>query len=214
MFSDRTDAGERLADAVAKAEPAHPVVLALPRGGVPVALPVARALDAPLDLLLVRKIGMPGQPELAAGALVEGDPPEAVYNAEILRLSGLSEDDFAGQVAEKTEEIAERRRLWLEDRAPVPLEGRTAVVVDDGIATGATVRAALSGLRARGPASVWLAVPVAPVDTLRALRSLADRVICLSTPADFQAVGLHYRRFGQVSDAEVAELMRQDDSEE
>ena len=212
MFSDRTEAGEALAEALTEAAPKDPVVLALPRGGVPVALPVARALGAPLDLLLVRKIGMPGQSELAAGALVEGDPPQAVYNEELLRMTGLSEADFARQVAEKEEEIAERRRLWLEGRAPVSLDGRTAVVVDDGIATGATVRAALAGLRARAPAEIWLAVPVAPPDTLRALRSLADRVICLETPEHFRAVGLHYRHFPQVSNAEVAEMLRRNEA--
>ena len=212
MFSDRTEAGEALAEALAEAAPKDPVVLALPRGGVPVALPVARALGAPLDLLLVRKIGMPGQSELAAGALVEGEPPQAVYNEELLRMTGLSEADFARQVAEKEEEIAERRRLWLEGRAPVSLDGRTAVVVDDGIATGATVRAALAGLRARAPAEIWLAVPVAPPDTLRALRSLADRVICLETPEHFRAVGLHYRHFPQVSNAEVAEMLRRNEA--
>ena len=212
MFSDRTEAGEALAEALAEAAPKDPVVLALPRGGVPVALPVARALGAPLDLLLVRKIGMPGQSELAAGALVEGDPPQAVYNEELLRMTGLSEADFARQVAEKEEEIAERRRLWLEGRAPVSLDGRTAVVVDDGIATGATVRAALAGLRARAPAEIWLAVPVAPPDTLRALRSHADRVICLETPEHFRAVGLHYRHFPQVSNAEVAEMLRRNEA--
>jgi predicted phosphoribosyltransferase len=212
MFSDRTEAGEALAEALAEAAPKDPVVLALPRGGVPVALPVARALGAPLDLLLVRKIGMPGQSELAAGALVEGDPPQAVYNEELLRMTGLSEADFARQVEEKEEEIAERRRLWREGRAPVSLDGRTAVVVDDGIATGATVRAALAGLRARAPAEIWLAVPVAPPDTLRALRSLADRVICLETPEHFRAVGLHYRHFPQVSNAEVAEMLRRNEA--
>ena len=212
MFSDRTEAGEALAEALTEAAPKDPVVLALPRGGVPVALPVARALGAPLDLLLVRKIGMPGQSELAAGALVEGEPPQAVYNEELLRMTGLSEADFARQVAEKEEEIAERRRLWLEGRAPVSLDGRTAVVVDDGIATGATVRAALAGLRARAPAEIWLAVPVAPPDTLRALRSHADRVICLETPEHFRAVGLHYRHFPQVSNAEVAEMLRRNEA--
>ncbi len=212
MFSDRTEAGEALAEALAEAAPKDPVVLALPRGGVPVALPVARALGAPLDLLLVRKIGMPGQSELAAGALVEGEPPRAVYNEELLRMTGLSEADFAQEVAEKEEEITERRRLWLEGRAPVSLDGRTAVVVDDGIATGATVRAALAGLRARAPAEIWLAVPVAPPDTLRALRPLADRVICLETPEHFRAVGLHYRHFPQVSNAEVGEMLRRNEA--
>jgi predicted phosphoribosyltransferase len=207
MFEDRRQAGEQLAEAVAAERPARPVVLALPRGGVPVAAMVAERLDAPLDLLLVRKLGMPGHEELAAGALVDGEPPQAVYNPEVLAMAGLDERDFAGQIAEKTREIAQRRDRWMAGRPPVDLAGRTAIVVDDGIATGATMRAALRGLRARSPEAVWLAVPVAPPDTLARLAHEADNVICLSKPQAFQAVGFHYRRFDQVSEAEVSEIL-------
>lgn len=205
MFQDRTDAGERLAEALADHDLPNPVVLALPRGGVPVALPVALRLKAPLDLLLVRKIGMPGQRELAAGAVMEGGTP--VFNPEVLRFSGLTEADFEAAVAEKRAEIAARRAAWLAGRAPVDLMGKTAIVVDDGIATGATVKAALQGLRARKPARIVLAVPVAPPDSLAALTPLCDEVICLETPARFYAVGAHYRVFDQVADDAVAQML-------
>ncbi|RBI86384.1 phosphoribosyltransferase [Rhodosalinus halophilus] len=214
MFEDRKQAGEQLAEAVAAERPARPVVLALPRGGVPVAAVVAERLGAPLDLLLVRKLGMPGHEELAAGALVDGEPPQAVYNPEVLAMAGLDERDFAVQIEEKTREIAERRARWLAGRAPTDLAGRTAIVVDDGIATGATMRAALRGLRARTPEAVWLAVPVAPPDTLERLAHEADNVICLYRPRAFQAVGLHYRRFGQVSEAEVSDILKNFDQPE
>ena len=205
MFRDRTDAGERLADALATRDLPDPVVLALPRGGVPVALLVAERLGAPLDLLLVRKIGMPGHRELAAGAVVEGGVP--VFNQEVLRMSRLTEADFDADVAEKRAEIAARRAAWLSGRDPVDLAGKTAIVVDDGIATGATVKAALQGLRARNPARVVLAVPVAPADSLAVLTPLCDDVICLETPVPFYAVGAHYRVFDQVADDAVAGML-------
>lgn len=205
MFHDRTEAGEKLADALAARAFDNPVVLALPRGGVPVALPVADRLGAPLDLLLVRKIGCPGNRELAAGAVVEGGDP--VFNPEVLAMHRLAPEDFEAAIAEKRAEIAARRQAWLAGRAPVDLRGRTAIVVDDGIATGATVKAALQGLATRGPAKVVLAVPVAPADSLAALAPLCDAVICLETPSLFYAVGAHYRVFGQVPDAEVGRML-------
>lgn len=205
MFTDRTEAGDRLADALAGLDLPEPVVLALPRGGVPVALPVAQRLNAPLDLLLVRKIGTPMNPELAAGAIVEGSEP--VFNRDVMAGYGLTEADLAPSVAQKRAEIAARRTAWLAGRAPVPREGKTLIVVDDGIATGATVRAALTGLAGSGAAAVVLAVPVAPVDTLTALAPLCDRIVCLETPLFFGAVGAHYARFDQVADAAVAALL-------
>lgn len=208
LFNDRADAGARLADAVARLDPTDPVVLALPRGGVPVAMAVARRLSAPLDLILVRKIGVPGHEELAAGAVVDGDSPEVVFNDGVLRSIGRRRDDFREAIAVKLAEIGARRVAWLSGRAPVPLAGRSAVVVDDGIATGATVRAALKAVRRRSPAEVILAVPVAPRDTLQELAPLADRIVCLERPEPFIAVGGHYRQFAQVSDAEVADIMK------
>jgi predicted phosphoribosyltransferase len=203
MFRDRTEAGEKLADVLAGLSLADPVVLALPRGGVPVAVPVARQLKAPLDLLLVRKIGVPGHEELAAGAVVDGPVHEAVFNLGVLRMLGMEEADFAPAIDRKLAEIEARRATYLGGAAPVPVEGRTAIVVDDGIATGATVRAALLGLRRRHPSSVVLAVPVAPPDSLAELQPLVDRVVCLDAPADFYAVGAHYHYFPQVEDEEV-----------
>lgn len=203
MFHDRTEAGVRLAEVVAAAAPVDPVVLALPRGGLPIAAPVADRLKAPLDLLLVRKIGMPGHSELAAGAVVDGDSPQTVFNTDILRQAGLSEADFADQIAALRGEIEERRRKYLAGRDPVPLDGRTVVIVDDGIATGATIRVALKALRDRGAAALWIAVPAAPADTLERLRGEVDRVFCLEVPRPFWSVGAAYEVFEQVSDAEV-----------
>ncbi|PRX37704.1 Predicted phosphoribosyltransferase [Meinhardsimonia xiamenensis] len=207
-FADREEAGQLLAERLAAEGPWNdPVVLALPRGGVPVARPVADRLGAPLDLLLVRKIGAPGNPELAVGAVVDGTDREAVWNDDLLRLMGLSREDMAPAVARALAEIEERRRLYLGDRAPVPVEGRDVIVIDDGIATGATMRAALRAVRRRNPASVTLAVPVAPADTLHELRPLVDRLVCLAVPEPFHAVGLHYEDFRQTTDEEVRALL-------
>lgn len=205
MFRDRTEAGERLAEKLKALDLVDPVVLALPRGGVPVALPIAAALKAPLDLLLVRKIGTPGNPELAAGAVVEGAEP--VFNRNVMAFEGLTEEGLAPVVAEKRTEIAARREAWLTGRAPVPRGGKTLIVVDDGIATGATVRAALTALAGAGARSIVLAVPVAPAETLASLAPLCDRVVCLETPVFFGAVGAHYARFEQVPDAAVAAML-------
>lgn len=207
MFEDREQAGARLADRLAEERPRDPVVLALPRGGVPVAEAVARRLNAPLDLLLVRKIGVPGHSELAAGAVVDGAEHDAVFNHDILRQLGLTEADFAEAISTKLSEIETRRKAYLGDHPPEPLAGRTAIVVDDGIATGATVKAALKGLRRRAPAEIWLAVPVAPREALAGIMGLVDRLICLEQPAQFYAVGAHYRRFDQVSDEEVSRTL-------
>jgi predicted phosphoribosyltransferase len=207
MFRDRAEAGEALADALAGLALPDPVVFALPRGGVPVAVPVARRLHAPLDLLLVRKIGAPGHEELAVGAVVDGPVHEAVFNSPVLAMLGMTEVDFAPAIDRKLAEIETRRAAYLGGAAPVPVEGRTAIVVDDGIATGATAKAALLGLKRRRPASVILAVPVAPADTLADLEPLVDRVVCLDIPREFYAVGVHYRDFPQVEDAEVIAVL-------
>lgn len=208
MFDNRDHAGELLADALELAQPDDPVVLALPRGGVPVAVPVAQRLGAPLDLLMVRKLGLPGQPELAAGAIVDGPAHKVVFNHAILRASGLSEGDFTEAIAEKLSQIAQRRRDYIGDHPAVSVEGRTAIVVDDGIATGATVRAALKALRARNPAAIWLAVPVAPAEAMDILGTLVDKLIVLEVPQPFWAVGAHYKVFEQVGDAAVKAALR------
>jgi putative phosphoribosyl transferase len=208
MFEDRSEAGRRLAERLAGRQLENPVVLALPRGGVPVGFEIAQALGAPLDLVLVRKIGAPFQEELAVGAVAEGDPPEIVRAPGILAELGLG-DDFIDAAAERQlEEIARRRALYIGERARADIEGRTAIVVDDGIATGATMRAALRAVRRRNPAKLILAVPVAPEETLVELRGEVDEAICLSVPARLYAVGIHYRDFRQVDDADVIDLLQ------
>ncbi|WP_425043128.1 phosphoribosyltransferase [Primorskyibacter sp. S87] len=207
MFEDREQAAIRLADAVAEQTPKNPLVLALPRGGVPLAVKVSERLGAPLDLLLVRKIGMPGNPEYAAGAVVGGTEPITLFNDRSLASQGLSPADFKGQVTKLLSEIERRRDVYLKGRQKQPVAGRTAILVDDGIATGATVRVAVKALRQQGPSAIWVAVPVAPKDAREILETEADRVICLETPTPFIAVGVHYRQFGQVSDEEVVRLL-------
>ena len=182
-------------------------MLALPRGGVPVATKVAEALNAPLDLLLVRKIGVPFQPELAMGAVVDGPAPLTVRNEDVITLSGVSERDFSAIRDQELAEIERRRKTYLGSRPHPELTARTVIVVDDGIATGATTRAALQAVRMRNPSKLILAVPVAPTDTLQKLRSEADEIICLEDYENFGAIGLFYSDFRQVSDTEVTELL-------
>jgi putative phosphoribosyl transferase len=206
-FSDRAEAGRAVADLLATRPPPRPVVLALPRGGVPVAYEIARRLHAPLDLVMVRKVGVPHQPELAAAAVANGDAPEIVVNDSVAAAAGLGHDDIAAMAEAQLGEIARRRALYLKGRDPVPLEGRTAIVVDDGIATGATTRAALRAVRRRNPDRLVLAVPVAPPDTLDALGDEADEIVCVTRPAFLGAVGAFYRDFTQVDDATVVRLL-------
>jgi len=178
-------------------------VLALPRGGVPVAVHVARRLNARLDLLLVRKIGAPWQSELAVAAVVDGGQPEVVIDEETSAATGASRAYIDEQAGVEWREIERRSALYLRGRTPIEVKGATVIVVDDGIATGTTVRAALKALRRRGAARLVLAVPVAPHDTLTQLQREVDRVICLAEPYPFRAIGLHYEDFEQVSDEEV-----------
>jgi putative phosphoribosyl transferase len=201
-LADRKQAGQRLAQRLQALRLPPPVtVLALPRGGVPVAAEVARVLAAPLDLLLVRKIGMPWQPELALAAVVEGDPPDLVCDDPERALDHGAH--LQAQLPLQLQEMARQRQAYLQVRAPVGVQGRTVVLVDDGIATGTTVRAALRALRRRGPARLVLAVPVAPADTLQALSAEVDAIVCLVSPQRFRAVGEHYVDFSQVEDAQV-----------
>ncbi|MFG1359505.1 phosphoribosyltransferase [Xanthobacter pseudotagetidis] len=206
-FADRRDAGRRLAAALAHLRDAAPVVLALPRGGVPVAAEVAQALGAPLDLVLVRKIGVPGAEELAMGAVVDGAAPVVVRNDDIIAAARVTPADFDAACARELKEIERRRARYIGTRRRAPIAGRTVVMVDDGIATGATVRAALKAVRARGPKRLVLATPVAPPETVDALTADADTVVCLETPEPFGAIGYFYDDFRQVSDAEVIDLL-------
>lgn len=209
-FRDRHDAAQRLVPRIKAALRAgeKPIILALPRGGVPLGAVIATALDAPLDLVFVRKLGLPGQPELAVGAVTNGAKPTLEINEEIAQAADLSRAEIAALAEPALAEIARRRALWLGGRGTPPLNGKVAVVVDDGIATGASMRAALGWLRAQGAARVIVAIPVAPATAISAIMSLADQVICLETPHPFQAVGVHYADFPQVSDAEVGALLR------
>lgn len=206
-FANRRTAGIALGAAVRALGLHDPVVLALPRGGVPVGAEVARALHAPLDLLLVRKIGAPFNPELAVAAVVDAAGDDLVVDTALLHEIGMPLTDVRARAVEERAEIARRRAAYLGGRARVPLAGRTVVVVDDGIATGTTVRAALKGLRRAGPAAIVLAVPVAPADTAAALSQEVDRLIVLRRPDPFRAVGLHYADFEQTGDAEVIALL-------
>ena len=203
-FRDRDEAGHALAARLLHMHMAPPVVvLALPRGGVPVGAVVARALGAPLDLLMVRKIGLPWQPELALAAVVDGEHPEIVVDDEVASHVDVEPGYITQQAQVELREIDRRRQLYLKGRAAVPVEGCTAIVVDDGIATGTTVRAALKALRRGHPARLVLAVPVAPADTIASLRSEVDDIVCLSQPYPFRAIGDHYADFHQLSDDEV-----------
>ena len=206
-FIDRIDAGRQLAKALAHYKGQQPVVLALPRGGVPVAAEIATALNAPLDLLLVRKIGVPYQPELAMGAVVDGGAPVTVRNEDVIALTHVTEAEFAAVRDKELTEIERRRQLYVGERPHPPLEDRTVIVVDDGIATGATTRAALRAMRERKPRKLVLAVPVAPTESLRDLRQEADDVVCLEDYEDFSAIGFFYSDFAQVPDNEVVALL-------
>lgn len=207
LFEDRADAGRRLAQAVAAEAPPEPLIMALPRGGVPVAFEIAMHLHAPLEVLIVRKIGAPGHQEFGLGALVDGEEAELVLNREAVRLVRPPRGYLAAETERQRAEIARRRILYLGDREPLSPKDRNVVLVDDGIATGGTIRAAIEALRRAGVRSLLLAVPVAPASAIARLRSSVDRIVCLSTPAFFRAVGLHYRDFEQTSDAEVMALI-------
>ncbi|HET9148781.1 MAG TPA: phosphoribosyltransferase [Acetobacteraceae bacterium] len=206
-FADRREAGRRLAGALERLRDASPIVLALPRGGVPVGFEIAQALAAPLDVLLVRKIGAPGREELGIGAVVEGAEPQIVLDEELLRLvdppPGYVEAETARQIAE----IERRRHIYVGGHPPPALQGHTIIVADDGVATGSTARAALRALRQFVPRSLVLAVPVAPEEALASLSEEADEVVCLLTPRRFHAVGAYYDDFRQMTDLEVIELL-------
>lgn len=207
-FKDRAEAGRKLAKALASYKEEEPVVLALPRGGVPVAAEVCAALNAPLDLILVRKIGVPLQPELAMGAVVDGGAPIVVRNEDVIKLAGIDEAAFKEVCDRELAEIDRRRQRYLGGRARAEVEGRTAIVIDDGVATGATTRAALRATRARKPKKLVLAVPVAPTDSLAALRADADDVVCLENYEFFGAIGFYYADFRQISDEEVIDIFK------
>ncbi|HYW91415.1 MAG TPA: phosphoribosyltransferase [Gammaproteobacteria bacterium] len=201
-FPDRTAAGRRLAEALRGYRlGSEAVVLGLPRGGVPVAEVVAQALGAALDIIIVRKLGLPGQEELAMGAIASGGG--RALNEDLAEMLHLDEADIARVEARERRELERREKLYRGDRPAPAIKGRDVVLVDDGLATGATMRAAVAAVRSLGPARVIVAVPVAPAEAVARLREEADEVVCLATPEPFLAVGRWYRDFGQTSDAEV-----------
>lgn len=206
-FADRRAAGQALARVLAGRHFTDPVVLALPRGGVPVAAEIARILEVPMDLVFVRKIGVPYQPELAAAAVVDGGNPEIVTNDDVVALSGVTRSYLDRAAKREIVEIERRRAVYLHGRPRVPLEGRTLILVDDGIATGASVRVALKALRRRRPKALVLAVPVGPAEAIDELRPEVDDLVCLKTPEPFIAIGIHYRDFHQLSDDDVVGIL-------
>jgi putative phosphoribosyl transferase len=207
LFTDRHDAGRQLAQRLVALKDRNPVVLALPRGGVPVGFEIARMLGAPLDLVLVRKMGAPFAAELAIGAVADGEVPELVINAPLIADLDISPDYLEEAKSAALLEIERRRRVYLGDRLAVDVAGCTAIVVDDGLATGATMLAALRGIRRRNPARIVLAVPVAPKHALKRLRPEVDETVCLAMPTDFMAVGEFYQNFPQLRDQEVTALL-------
>jgi putative phosphoribosyl transferase len=207
MFADRHDAGRRLAARLVHLQDRQPVVLALPRGGVAVGFEVARRLAAPLDIVLVRKIGAPQQPELALGAVAEGAAPETFIDERLVNALGVSPDYLREATAREIEELERRSRVYRAGRPPVPVAGGTAIVVDDGIATGATMRVALRAVRHRGPEHLVLAAPVAAPETLASLGGEADETVCVEASGGLGAIGFCYTDFHQMTDAEVTDLL-------
>jgi predicted phosphoribosyltransferase len=204
-YRDRRHAGVELARQLADVKGQDVVVLALPRGGVPVAFEVARALDAPLDVFVVRKLGLPGHPEFAMGAIASGGV--RVLNDEVIRLYRISEQAVEAIAREERNELERRERVYRRRRAPLDVRGRTVVLVDDGLATGSTMRAAVEAVRALSPARVIVAVPVGSADTCREFAAIADEIVCARAPEHFAAVGQWYDDFRQTTDEEVGELL-------
>jgi predicted phosphoribosyltransferase len=206
-FQDREEAGRQLADQLQAYRGRDAVVLALPRGGLPVGARIAESIDAPLDIVLVRKIGAPGQPELAIGAIVDGPKPYVYLNAEFIRILDVPDSYLESEKARQLEEINRRRKLYFGERQPAPLEDKTVIVVDDGIATGATARAALQAVRDRGAEEVILAAPVAAAQSVEELKKEADKIVTVLTPQDMGAIGFYYRDFHQLDDQTVVEIL-------
>jgi putative phosphoribosyl transferase len=204
-FANRREAGRALGEELARLDPPDPVVLGLPRGGVPVAYEVALALDCPLDVLVVRKIGVPQQPELAMGSVGEGDV--VIENEDVIRAARVDRESFDRVLEQERGVLRERLDSYRQEASSVDVTGCTAILVDDGLATGSTARAAIEILRRREVSAAWLAVPVAPADTTASMERLADRVIVLHVPRHFGAVGAWYRDFSQTSDDQVRSFL-------
>jgi putative phosphoribosyl transferase len=207
VFRDRTDAGEKLAARLQHLKQERPVVVALPRGGVPVAFEVAKALEAPLDVILIRKIGAPGQPELAVGAVTDGDQVEMVINESLADATGASANYIERQKEAELKIIEQRHTSYFKGLRRPEIKDRTVIVIDDGIATGASIRVAVKAFRRRGARRLVVAVPVGPSGTVRSLQQEVDEFVCLDTPEFFPAVGAFYRDFTQTTDEDVIDLL-------
>lgn len=208
MFRDRHEAGQLLAGELRKLKLADPIVLALPRGGVPVAAEIAGVLKAPLGLVIVRKVGAPGNPELAVAAIVDGNPPDVVLNREIVEAYGLDDADLRSLVSRERPELERRRLAYIGNRKPPSTAGKTVILVDDGAATGTTMKVAIRAMKRRSPSEIVVALPVAPPDIVAELSDEANRIVCLSTPSRFLALGYHYHDFPPVTDEEVAQTLQ------
>lgn len=213
MFENRREAGRALAQALIGYAGQKPLIYALPRGGAPVAAEIAQRFDAPLDLILVRKLGAPHQPELAIGAVVDGADPTLILHDDIARHLRVSEKYIITAKDEALTEIYRRRKTYFKHRPPMSPNGRMVIIVDDGLATGATMEAAISAMRQAGAKRIIAAVPVAPADTLARLKKLADEMICLATPEPFWSVGGYYQSFPQLSDEDVIACLKECDSD-
>ena len=207
MFTDRRHAGRQLAEKLLPFADAEPIVYALPRGGLPVADEAAKRLNAPLDLILVRKIGAPGHQELAIGAVVDGAAPTTILHDDIIAELDVPDAYVKSAEASALKEIERRRKLYMKDRPPLSPKGRTAIIADDGLATGATMEAAVAAMRKAGAARIIVAVPVAPRETLEKLQRAADEVIAIETPCPCCSVGSWYHSFPQLTDEDVIETM-------
>lgn len=206
-FTNRADAGRQLAERLAKFDAENPVVLALPRGGVPVGYEIAEALDAPLDVILVRKLGAPGFSELGIGAVAEGPSPQVILNEEVMERLQPSTEHVENEKIRQLEVLDMRRKIYRQGRPPPDIAGRTVIVVDDGVATGGTAAASLAALSQSGAARLVLAVPVAPSEVLERLATKADEIVTLATPDPFRSVGEHYEDFAQLTDDDVIEVL-------
>ncbi len=206
-FSDRVEAGRRLASALTYLAGKDAIVLAIPRGGVVVGYEIAKALDLPLDVIIPRKIGAPDNPELAIGAMTEDGT--IILDKNLVAYLGVPESYIKEESERQKQEIERRLKMYRQDEPYPNLKGRDVIIVDDGIATGSTMKAALASVKSRGAKTVTVAVPVGPPSTIKELKRLADRVVCRYTPEYFQAIGQFYRDFDQTSDEEVIELLRQ-----
>jgi putative phosphoribosyl transferase len=207
MFRDRSEAGRMLGEEIVRLRPRDPVVLALPRGGVPVACEVAKAVGARIDLVIVKKIGAPGNPELAVAAIVDGDPPDVVLNREIIEVFALSDDEVAALVARGRPELERIRNAFSRARRPLSVKGKTVVIVDDGAATGVSMKVAVRAIRRRSPHSIIVALPVASQEAAAELTREADEFVSLSIPARFRALSYHYRDFPQLGDEEITAML-------